>query len=96
MVDDNFGSTLAKLLKQHSIESITDLGCGTGGYEKIISSVNIKIQGFDGNPETKTLDVSGGLCQGQTCKRCLTRFEIIDCYMTLVLLFSTQNIPIFS
>ena len=74
---------------------MTDLGCGTGGYEKIISSVNIKIQGFDGNPETKTLDVSGGLCQGQTCKRCLTRFEIIDCYMTLVLLLSTQNIPIF-
>ena len=49
---------------QHNIASVTDLGCGTGGYEKIISAAKIKIQGFDGNPETRSLDVSGGLCQG--------------------------------
>ena len=61
-MDLKFGTALTSILKQQNITSVTDLGCGTGGYVKIVSDSNIKAQGFDGNPATKTLDVSGGLC----------------------------------
>ena len=52
------------ILQQHKISSITDLGCGTGAYIRMIEDKNIKTQGFDGNPFTKKWDVSGGLCVG--------------------------------
>ena len=43
---------------------MTDFGCGPGGYVKMISDVGIYARGFDGNPKTGELDVSGGLCTG--------------------------------
>ena len=64
IVDTSFGSALARMLKQNNITSVTDLGCGTGSYVEMISELGIKAQGFDGNPDTKTLDSSGGLCVG--------------------------------
>ena len=64
IVDTKFGSALARMLKENNISSVTDLGCGTGGYVKMISELKIKAQGFDGNPETNSLDVSRGLCVG--------------------------------
>ena len=53
LVDYNFGASLVYILMQNNIASITDLGCGTGHYVKMIESFNIKTQGFDGNPDTK-------------------------------------------
>ena len=43
---------------------MTDFGCGTGGYVKMLSRARLYARGFDGNPETGRLDVSGGLCKG--------------------------------
>ena len=64
IIDASFGSTLVALLKENKISSMTDLGCGTGGYIKMITDAGIFAHGFDGNPKTKELDVSGGLCVG--------------------------------
>ena len=64
MTDDNFGTALITLLKELKISSVTDLGCGTGDYVKRIAGAAISVQGFDGNPTTAELDVSGGLCVG--------------------------------
>ena len=64
VVDHKFGSALVQMLKENHIASVTDLGCGTGAYVKMIAESNIEVQGFDGNPETKTLERSGGLCVG--------------------------------
>ena len=69
VVDHKFGSSLVHILKENHIASVTDLGCGTGAYVKMIAESNIEAQGFDGNPETKILDRSGGLCVGQNCQR---------------------------
>ena len=62
--DKNFGTALISLLKKLKISSVTDLGCGTGDYVKRIAGSAISAQGFDGNPATAELDVSGGLCVG--------------------------------
>ena len=64
MVDQSFGTALVSLLKERKITSITDFGCGSGGYIKMISEARIFARGFDGNPNTEELDVSGGLCIG--------------------------------
>ena len=64
MIDYKFGASLVYILVQNGITSLTDMGCGTGHYAKMINDFNIKTQGFDGNPETKKWDVSGGLCVG--------------------------------
>ena len=64
MTDDNFGTALITLLKELKISSVTDLGCGTGDYVKRIAGSAISVQGFDSNPVTAELDVSGGLCVG--------------------------------
>ena len=64
LIDYKFGASLVYILIQNNIASITDMGCGTGHYVKMIDDFNIKTQGFDGNPETYKWDVSGGLCQG--------------------------------
>ena len=63
-IDARFGNTLVTLLKENKISSMTDLGCGTGGYIKMITDAGIFAHGFDGNPKTEELDVSGGLCVG--------------------------------
>ena len=63
-IDKKFGESLVFILQQHKISSITDLGCGTGAYVRMIEDQNITSQGFDGNPFTKKWDVSGGLCVG--------------------------------
>ena len=64
LIDNRFGESLLFILQQYKISSLTDLGCGTGAYIRMIENKNIKTQGFDGNPETKKYDVSGGLCVG--------------------------------
>ena len=64
LVDYKFGASLVNILMQNNIASITDMGCGTGAYVKMFSDFNIQTQGFDGNPDTKKWDVSGGLCEG--------------------------------
>ena len=64
MIDYKFGASLVYILMKNNIASITDMGCGTGHYVKMIDDFNIKTQGFDGNPKTHTWDVSGGLCVG--------------------------------
>ena len=64
MIDYKFAASLLYILVQNNIASITDLGCGTGHYVKMIEDLDIKTQGFDGNPDTKKWDVSGGLCVG--------------------------------
>ena len=63
-VDERFGTALVTLLKERKITSVTDLGCGTGGYIKQMTEARIFAHGFDGNPNTRELDVSGGLCVG--------------------------------
>ena len=35
-----------------------------GGYVKMLSYAGLYARGFDGNPKTGQLDVSGGLCKG--------------------------------
>ena len=65
LIDNRFGESLVFILQQYKISSITDLGCGTGAYVRMFEDQNIKTQGFDGNPDTKKWDVSGGLCVGQ-------------------------------
>ena len=64
LIDKRFGESLVFILKQNKISSMTDLGCGTGAYVRMIEDKNIKTQGFDGNPFTQKWDVSGGLCVG--------------------------------
>ena len=64
MIDYKFGASLVYILMQNNVASITDLGCGTGHYVKMIENFNIKTQGFDGNPDTQKWDVSGGICVG--------------------------------
>ena len=64
LIDRRFGESLVFILQQNKISSLTDLGCGTGAYVRMIEDKNIKTQGFDGNPFTKKWDVSGGLCVG--------------------------------
>ena len=63
-VDERFGTALVTLLRDRNITSMTDLGCGTGGYIKQMAEARIFAHGFDGNPNTQELDVSGGLCVG--------------------------------
>ena len=50
--------------RESGISSVTDFGCGTGGYVKMLSYSGLYARGFDGNPKTGQLDVSGGLCKG--------------------------------
>ena len=50
--------------KERKITSVTDFGCGTGVYVKMISEAGMDARGFDGNPSTNELDMSGGLCTG--------------------------------
>ena len=51
-IDQDFGAALVTLLKEREISSVTDFGCGTGGYVKMISDAGIYARGFDGNPNT--------------------------------------------
>ena len=41
--DYKFGASLKSILKQNDIASITDLGCGTGAYVKMIEENNIQV-----------------------------------------------------
>ena len=45
LIDDKFGASLVSILKENDIDSITDLGCGTGAYVKMIEANNIQTQG---------------------------------------------------
>ena len=45
LIDDKFGASLVSILKENDIDSITDLGCGTGAYVKMIEDNNIRTQG---------------------------------------------------
>ena len=45
LIDDKFGASLVSILKENDIDSITDLGCGTGTYVKMIEASNIRTQG---------------------------------------------------
>ena len=45
LIDDKFGASLLSILKENDIYSITDLGCGTGAYVKMIEANNIRTQG---------------------------------------------------
>ena len=45
LIDDKFGASLVSILKENDIDSITDLGCGTGAYLKMIEANNIQTQG---------------------------------------------------
>ena len=45
LTDDKFGASLLSILKENDIYSITDLGCGTGAYLKMIEGNNIQTQG---------------------------------------------------
>ena len=45
LIDDKFGASLVSILKENDIDSITDLGCGTGAYVKMIEANNIRTQG---------------------------------------------------
>ena len=49
-IDEDFGAALVTLLKERKISSVSDFGCGTGGYVKMISDAGIYARGFDGNP----------------------------------------------
>ena len=64
-MDEKFGRALILLLKKLNISSLTDLGCGNGGYVNLLANfAGITAYGFDGNPYTNTLDISGGNCIG--------------------------------
>ena len=41
IIDESFGNTLIALLKENKISSMTDLGCGTGGYINMITEAGI-------------------------------------------------------
>ena len=43
--------------KEGNISSVTDFGCGTGGYVKMISDTGIYARGFDGNPSTGAVSI---------------------------------------
>ena len=62
--DEHFGRGLIVLLKKLNISSVTDFGCGNGAYVSLIYKHGIIADGFDGNPETGQLDISGGHCIG--------------------------------
>ena len=64
LTQPGFARALVTLLKKLNISSITDLGCGTGNYVEVLINSGIKANGFDGNPETRKLDTSGGHCIG--------------------------------
>ena len=44
-IDEDFGAALVTLLKERKISSVSDFGCGTGGYVKMISDAGIYAQG---------------------------------------------------
>ena len=43
---------------------MTDLGCGPGSYVAVLRNSGINAYGFDGNPDTRKFDTSGGHCIG--------------------------------
>ena len=59
-----FANGLVTLLKKLNISSVTDLGCGPGSYVAALRNSGINAYGFDGNPDTKKFDTSGGYCIG--------------------------------
>ena len=64
-MDEKLGRALVLLLKKLNISSLTDLGCGNGGYVNLLANfAGITAYGFDGNPYTNTLDISRGHCIG--------------------------------
>ena len=83
LIDNKFGTSLLLILKQYNISSITDLGCGTGAYIRMIEDNKIKTQGFDGNPETNKWDVSGGLCKGPVDITQKKFWEVTDAAMSI-------------
>ena len=58
--DEGLKKTLVEFLKD--MGSIVDFGCGDASYIKHISSnLNIKVVGYDGNPNVDT--ISGGVAK---------------------------------
>lgn len=58
--DEGLKKTLVEFLKD--MGSIVDFGCGDASYIKHISSnLNIKVEGYDGNPNVDT--ISGGVAK---------------------------------
>ena len=55
--DDKFGASLVSILKENDIDSITDLGCGTGAYVKMIEANNIRTQGKRQELNNKCLSI---------------------------------------
>lgn len=46
-------------MKENKIENLVDFGCGMGDYAKVMLQNNIKVDAYDGNPNTKEL--TGGI-----------------------------------
>ena len=57
LIDDKFGASLVSILKENDIDSITDLGCGTGAYVKMIEANNIRTQGKRQELNNKCLSI---------------------------------------
>lgn len=57
--DETLANALLTFLKKEQATSIADFGCGHGKYTLLLEQ-EINTDGFDGNPNTKTL--TNGLC----------------------------------
>ena len=57
LIDYKFGASLVSILEENDIYSITDLGCGTGAYVKMIEANNIRTQGKRQELNNKCLSI---------------------------------------
>tara|TARA_R110000772_G_scaffold62580_2_gene140620 strand:+ start:916 stop:1509 length:594 start_codon:yes stop_codon:yes gene_type:complete len=60
--DPGLMNAIVKIIKQKKCSSIYDFGCGMGGYTKFFKKSGLKVEGFDGNPDTEKMTAGLGKC----------------------------------
>jgi len=79
--DKNLNNGLIEFLRKEKVESIVDLGCGTGCYAKALKKEGFLCECYDGNPNTKEL--TEGLCSEINLAENIALSKKYDCVVSL-------------
>jgi len=79
--DKSLNIEIVRLLKEEKINSVVDLGCGTGDYAKEFKKEEFSCDCYDGNPNTEKL--TNGLCSEINLAEDVDLNKKYDCVVSL-------------
>lgn len=58
--DRSLSNALTQYLLENNTTTVVDFGCGLGDYARAFKSASIKVEAYDGNPNTETISQGTG------------------------------------